>query len=208
MSRTRGFLLAGVILLGSFGIATLLIAQRPEPERRDPPSQIPFVTTAPAVAGSGAIPVHGAGTVRPRVQVDLAAGVSGRVVWVDPAFESGGPGQRGTGPLPPRRRRLPLPGGAGAFRGHRSGGGTAEGRGRSRDRPRAVRGLPEPRRRRRRRRGESAGAVGAATRGRAGGGGKGARGAGGSRASPFADRGAGALRRRGAFREASGSGSS
>lgn len=90
MSRTRGFLLAAVILLGSFGIATLLIAQRPEPERRDPPSQIPFVTTAPAVAGSGAIPVHGAGTVRPRVQVDVAAGVSGRVVWVDPAFESGG----------------------------------------------------------------------------------------------------------------------
>lgn len=90
MSRTSGFILAAVILLGSFGIATLLIAQRPEPERRDPPSQIPFVTTAPAVAGSGAIPVYGAGTVRPRVQVDVAAGVSGRIVWVDPAFESGG----------------------------------------------------------------------------------------------------------------------
>lgn len=90
MNRTRGFLLAAVILLGSFGLATLLIAQRPEPERREPPSQIPFVVTAPAVAGSGAIPVHGAGTVRPRVQVDVAAGVSGRVVWVDPAFESGG----------------------------------------------------------------------------------------------------------------------
>lgn len=90
MNRTKGFLLAAVILLGSFGIATLLIAQRPEPERREPPSQIPFVTTAPAVAGSGAIPVYAAGTVRPRVQVDVAAGVSGRVVWVDPAFESGG----------------------------------------------------------------------------------------------------------------------
>ena len=90
MSRTRGFILATVLLLGSFGIATLLVAQRPEPERRDPPSQIPFVTTAPAIAGSGAIPVFGAGTVRPRVQVDVAAGVSGRVVWVDPAFESGG----------------------------------------------------------------------------------------------------------------------
>ena len=90
MKRTKGFLLAGIILLGSFGIAALLVAQRPEPERRDPPSQIPFVVTAPAAAGSGPIPVHGAGTVRPRVQVDVAAGVSGRVVWVDPAFESGG----------------------------------------------------------------------------------------------------------------------
>lgn len=90
MNRTRGYVLAAVILLGSFGIATLLIAQRPEPERREPPSQVPFATTAPAVAGSGAIPVYGAGTVRPRVQVDVAAGVSGRVVSVDPAFESGG----------------------------------------------------------------------------------------------------------------------
>ncbi len=90
MNRTKGAVLAAVILLGSLGIATLLIAQRPEPERREPPSQVPFVTTAPAVAGSGAIPVHGAGTVRPRVQVDVAAGVNGRVVSVDPAFESGG----------------------------------------------------------------------------------------------------------------------
>ena len=90
MNRAKGYVLAAIILLGSFGIATLLIAQRPEPERREPPSQVPFVVTAPAVAGSGPIPVHGAGTVRPRVQVDVAAGVSGRVVWVDPAFESGG----------------------------------------------------------------------------------------------------------------------
>ena len=90
MNRITGYVLAAVILLGSVGIATLLIAQRPEPARREPPSQIPFATTAPAVAGSGAITVYGAGTVRPRVQVDVAAGVSGRVVWVDPAFESGG----------------------------------------------------------------------------------------------------------------------
>ena len=89
MNRTKGYVLAAIILLGSFGIAALLIAQRPEPERRESPLQIPFATTVPAVAGSGAIPVYGAGTVRPRVQVDVAAGVSGRVVWVDPAFESG-----------------------------------------------------------------------------------------------------------------------
>lgn len=90
MNRAKGIFLAAVILLGSFAIAALLVAQRPEPERQEPPPQIPFATTAPAVAGSGAIPVYGAGTVRPRVQVDVAAGVSGRVVWVDPAFESGG----------------------------------------------------------------------------------------------------------------------
>ena len=90
MRRFKGSILAAVILLGSFGIAALLVAQRPEPERREPPSRVPFATTVPAVAGDGPIPVFGAGTVRPRVQVDVAAGVSGRVVWVDPTFESGG----------------------------------------------------------------------------------------------------------------------
>ena len=90
MNRIKGMVLTAVILLGSFGIAALLVAQRPEPERRELPSQIPFVSTASVALGSGAIPVYGAGTVRPRDQVDVAAGVSGRVVWVDPAFESGG----------------------------------------------------------------------------------------------------------------------
>lgn len=90
MNRPRAYLLAALLLLGSFGVAALLIAQRPEPGRRDPPSRIPFAATAPALAGSGPISVFASGTVRPRVEVDVAAGVSGRVVWVEPAFESGG----------------------------------------------------------------------------------------------------------------------
>ena len=90
MSRTTGWLVAGAILIGSVALAALMISLRPEPERRPAPSQVPFALTAPVEAGEGAIPVHGAGTVRPRAEVDVAAEVGGKVVWVDPAFQSGG----------------------------------------------------------------------------------------------------------------------
>lgn len=90
MSRRIGWLLAGIILVGSGGLATFLVSLRPEPERTPPPSQVPFAITAETQAGEGAIPVFGAGTVRPRAEVDIAAEVSGKVVWVDPALQSGG----------------------------------------------------------------------------------------------------------------------
>ncbi|MCY3971722.1 MAG: efflux RND transporter periplasmic adaptor subunit [Acidobacteria bacterium] len=90
MSRLTGFLVGGAILVGATGLAVFMVSQRPEPERVPPPSQVPFATTAPAQAGEGAIPVFGAGTVRPRAEIDITAEVSGKVVWVDPAFQSGG----------------------------------------------------------------------------------------------------------------------
>lgn len=90
MSRTTGWLVAGAIVIGASGLAVFLVSQRPEPEHRPPPSQIPFAITAPVRAGEGAIPVFGAGTVRPTAEIDIAAEVSGKVVWVDPAFQSGG----------------------------------------------------------------------------------------------------------------------
>ena len=89
MTRGRGFLIAAAILIGSVTLAVFLVSLAPEPERSEPPSQIPYVQTTAAVAGSGAIPVHGAGTVRPSAEVDVAAQVGGRVVWVNPAFQSG-----------------------------------------------------------------------------------------------------------------------
>ena len=89
MSRRTGFLLAGAIVVGALALAVLLVSLAPEPEQGEPPSQIPFVATVPVMPGSGAIPVRGAGIVRPSAQVDLAPQVGGRVVWVDPEFRSG-----------------------------------------------------------------------------------------------------------------------
>lgn len=90
MSRRKGFLIAAAVLAGFLALAALLVSLAPEPERRDPPSRVPFVQTAAVAAGVGAIPVHGAGVVRPVAEVDLAPQVGGRVVWVDPTLQSGG----------------------------------------------------------------------------------------------------------------------
>ena len=91
MSRVRRpWLLPAAILLGALAAAVVMVRLRPEPPLREPPSLLPFVSTAPAEARQGSIPVFGAGTVRPRAEIDVAAEVGGRVAWVAPAFQSGG----------------------------------------------------------------------------------------------------------------------
>ena len=89
MGRRTGLLIAGAIVAGAVVLATFLVSLAPEPEHREPPSRIPFVETAIIDAGSGAIPVRGAGIVRPSAEIDLAPQVGGRVVWVAPEFRSG-----------------------------------------------------------------------------------------------------------------------
>ncbi len=90
MGRIIGYLVAVAILAGSGYLAYYLVSQAPEPERTEPPPQIPFAQTGRVAPGSGAIPVYGAGTVRPSAEVGIAPLVSGRVVWLDPGFQSGG----------------------------------------------------------------------------------------------------------------------
>ena len=83
-------MLAAAILGGSIWLATYLVSLAPEPEYSEPPPQVPFARTAPVVAGSGPISVHGAGTVRSSAEIDIAPQVGGRVVWMEPGFQSGG----------------------------------------------------------------------------------------------------------------------
>ncbi len=90
MRRIGSVLIALGIVAGAVAVAVLLVSLAPEPERLEPPSQLPFVTTAAVAAGSGPIPVFGAGTVRPSAEVAITPQVGGRVAWVDPAFRSGG----------------------------------------------------------------------------------------------------------------------
>ena len=90
ISRLIGYLAAIVILAVSGGLAFYLVSLAPEPERRERPPQIPFVQTARVVAGAGAIPVYGAGTVRPSAEIDITPQVSGSVDWMNPNFHSGG----------------------------------------------------------------------------------------------------------------------
>ena len=90
MSRRRSFLIAAGILGGAVVLAAVMVALRPDPPVREPPSRLPFVTTAAATALEGAIPVYSAGTVRPRAEIDVAAQINGKVASVAPAFQSGG----------------------------------------------------------------------------------------------------------------------
>ena len=79
-----------VITVGTIAVVALMLSLAPEPGSQEPPPQIPFAQTASVVAGSGAIPVFGSGTVRPSEEIDVAPQVGGKVVWVSPRFQSGG----------------------------------------------------------------------------------------------------------------------
>ena len=89
MRKRTGYLIAIAVIAGAVGVATVLVSLAPEPETHEPPSQTPYVNTARIVAGTGPIPVRGAGTVRPSAEVDIAPQVGGRVAWVDEGFVSG-----------------------------------------------------------------------------------------------------------------------
>ena len=90
MTRRKGLLVAGGILIACLVLAVLMVQLRPEPEFQPPPDRTPVAVTASVVAGVGPIPVYGAGTVRPTAEIDVTAEVNGKVSWVDPAFQSGG----------------------------------------------------------------------------------------------------------------------
>ena len=122
MSRRTGFLIAGAIVLGAIALAVLLVSLKPDPEHSEPPPRTPFVETAGVTAGSGAIPVRGAGIVKPSAEIDLAPQVGGRVVWVDPGFRSGGRVEAGQVMFRIDEADYPLPGPRG-----RSGAGCPEG---------------------------------------------------------------------------------
>ncbi len=90
MSRLTSLLVTVGVLGVSVALAALLISLAPEPTRTEQPPQTPFVQIGPVATGSGPVPVFGSGTVRPDAEVDIVPQVGGKVVWVEPGFQSGG----------------------------------------------------------------------------------------------------------------------
>jgi len=90
MKTSRQLIIGGSILGGALARAVLLVLLRPEPAQGPPPEQVPGVNAVPVRMGEGTLPVDGAGTVRPRAEVELAPQVSARVVGVSDAMVSGG----------------------------------------------------------------------------------------------------------------------
>lgn len=95
MRRGIGYLVAAAIVGASIWLASYLVSLAPQPEQQERGPQIPFAQTGQVVAGSGAIPVFGAGTVRVSADIDIAPQVSGRVSWKEPGFQSGGRVEKG-----------------------------------------------------------------------------------------------------------------
>ncbi|MCH7856385.1 MAG: efflux RND transporter periplasmic adaptor subunit [Gemmatimonadetes bacterium] len=90
MTNRRRLLTIAGILVGASGVAGVMIMVRPDPPRRPAEPQSPIVSVETVVAGSGPIPVFGAGTVRPLWEIDIAAEVGGKIVAVSPNLQSGG----------------------------------------------------------------------------------------------------------------------
>lgn len=86
---SRQLILALGVLGAAILIAVLMVTLRPEPEEQERVEQAPLVETVPFEQSSGALEVRGSGTVQPRETVTVGAEVSGRLVYVNPAFQEG-----------------------------------------------------------------------------------------------------------------------
>lgn len=86
---TRQIVLAVLILLGAMAIAAALILTRSEPEEKPAEQLVPLVQAQPLEIRSGNLMVSGAGTVRAREELTLAAEIAGKLVYVNPDLREG-----------------------------------------------------------------------------------------------------------------------
>ena len=85
----RQLVIGGLILAGAVALAALLIWLRPEPEKKEEQDLAPLVQVVPADIRSGRLTIAGSGTVRAREEVNLAAEVAGKLVYVNPNLREG-----------------------------------------------------------------------------------------------------------------------
>ena len=87
--RSQRWLPLGIAVLGaaaSFALAT----SRPALETSPAPDRRPLVAVAVVTPAEVQVIVRSQGSVEPRIELDLAAEASGRVVFVSPSLEAGG----------------------------------------------------------------------------------------------------------------------
>ncbi len=78
-----------LLVVGAIG-ALMLATSRDDIPRRDSSFEPPLVNTQRVTVGPLASAIQSRGVVRPLYEIDLVTEVSGKVVWVDPAFVQGG----------------------------------------------------------------------------------------------------------------------
>jgi RND family efflux transporter MFP subunit len=93
LSRREKFALtvAGLVILGISGaIATYMMMNRPEPERRRQAPNTLIVRVQKVAATSRQVTIPVMGSVVPAAEVDLKSRITGEVVWLHPEFREGG----------------------------------------------------------------------------------------------------------------------
>lgn len=88
-------LLPPVVVVGAILLSALLVALKPEQQRKEPEPIHPKVETFTVTASSEPVWVESEGTARPRRQTRLTSRVSGHIEEVSPAFYEGGTFQQG-----------------------------------------------------------------------------------------------------------------
>ena len=90
MKRILRLLLPLLVLLAGIGISAALIATGPETSRKQPVPAIPVVEALTLEPQDYAVRIPSSGTISPLTQSNLAAEVSGRIVWMAESFRDGG----------------------------------------------------------------------------------------------------------------------
>ena len=85
----RQFVIGGLIIAAAIAVAFLLVWLRPEPEKKPEDKSAPLVQIANVELRSGRLTIDGSGTVRAREEVNLAAEVAGKLVYVNPSLREG-----------------------------------------------------------------------------------------------------------------------
>ncbi|MEP2988285.1 MAG: HlyD family efflux transporter periplasmic adaptor subunit [Parasphingorhabdus sp.] len=85
----RQFIIGALIIAAAFAAGALLIWSRPEPEKKPEDERAPLVQVEPVEIRNGKLTINGSGTVRAAEEVNLAAEVAGKLVYVNPSLREG-----------------------------------------------------------------------------------------------------------------------
>lgn len=90
MNQVMKIVLPVVIVVGSLLVLAVLVMSRPKVETRAPAAPPPLVRVMAADTDTVQLAVYSQGAVIPRTESVLSAEIAGQVVYVSPAFASGG----------------------------------------------------------------------------------------------------------------------
>ena len=85
----RQLIIGAMIIVAAFFLGLLLIWLRPEPEKKPQDERAPLVQVENIQLRSGRLQIGGSGTVRAQEEVNLAAEIPGKLVYVNPSLREG-----------------------------------------------------------------------------------------------------------------------